>query len=153
MCIAFWAFNQDSAEDEYDFILAFNRDGPFERPTKGFHIWSDVSADIYAPKDLKPPTESQRGAWIGVNRHGHLALLTNYREPFNSHDGRISRGTLVRGFLLGKSPSDEDTAKNGMIDPIEYARIVYQNRHKYDGFNLMLFDLRPGCTQAVYVTN
>ncbi|KAJ2557041.1 hypothetical protein EV175_001593, partial [Coemansia sp. RSA 1933] len=155
MCIAFWTFNQDPKDDEYDFILAFNRDEHFERPTRGFHIWTDTSSsvDVYAPKDFKPTVESQRGAWIGVNRHGHLAFLTNYREPVYHHSGAISRGALVRDFLLGKTSSEEDTFKEGIISATDYAQIVYKNRHQYDGFNLMLFDLRPGCKQAVYVTN
>ncbi|KAJ1766623.1 hypothetical protein LPJ74_005784, partial [Coemansia sp. RSA 1843] len=122
-------FIQNPKQDEYDFILAFNRDEYFERPTKGFHIWPDVSTEVYAPKDLKPEVESQRGSWLGVNRHGHLAFLTNHREPSYHHDGMISRGALVRDFLLDKNPSEKDTANNGSISAVDYAKIVYENRH------------------------
>ncbi|KAJ2654186.1 hypothetical protein IWW48_006267 [Coemansia sp. RSA 1200] len=154
MCIAFWTFNKDPKEDEYSFILAFNRDEYFDRPTRGFHIWKGTSEDVYAPKDLKPPDEAQRGSWLGVNRHGHLAFLTNFREQQFHHDGMISRGALVRDFLLGGEPSKEGSnTQNDSASVMDYAKRVYENRHRYDGFNLVLFDLRPGFTQAVYVTN
>ncbi|KAJ2513938.1 hypothetical protein H4217_006039 [Coemansia sp. RSA 1939] len=155
MCIAFWTFNKDPKEDEYSFILAFNRDEYFDRPTRDFHIWEGTSEDVYAPKDLKPPDEAQRGSWLGVNRHGHLAFLTNFREQQFHHDGMISRGALVRDFLLGGEPPSKEgrNAQNNSLSVMDYAKRVYENRHRYDGFNLVLFDLRPGSTQAVYVTN
>ncbi|KAI9504891.1 hypothetical protein GGI25_001692 [Coemansia spiralis] len=152
MCIVFWTLRQDPKDSEYTLVLAFNRDEYFERPTVGFHLWEGSDIDIYAPKDLRPPIESYRGSWLGVNRHGRLAFLTNYREQVYHHKETISRGALVRDFLFsGSNPGDEAQCKPA--DIMDYAQMVYKNRHKYDGFNLVLLDLRPGHTQAIYVTN
>ncbi|KAJ1945154.1 hypothetical protein FBU59_002393 [Linderina macrospora] len=155
MCIAFWVLNTTTTsdtEDTHDLVLAFNRDEYLERPTKGFHAW-EAHPNIFAPKDLKPDDESHRGSWIGVNRQGRLALLTNFREPVPHHDGKISRGALVRDFLLNKpvTPGGQTVDIDKGIR--EYAEAIFNERQRYDGFNLVLMDLVPGRRQAVYVTN
>ncbi|KAJ2744136.1 Transport and Golgi organization protein 2 [Coemansia sp. BCRC 34301] len=142
MCIVFWKQLDDTSQESYSLVLAFNRDEFFDRPTRGFHRWPEHPA-AFAPQDLKPTDASQRGAWLGVNLHGHLALLTNFREPVPHHDGMTSRGALVRDFLL----QDE------RLDVWDYAQSVYGERHHYDGFNLVLFDLLGSSRDVVYVTN
>ncbi|KAJ1929095.1 hypothetical protein EC988_010129, partial [Linderina pennispora] len=100
-----------------------------------------------------PADESHRGSWIGVNRQGRLALLTNFREAVPHHDGKISRGALVRDFLLDKpvTPGGQTVSIDKGIQ--EYAEAIFDERQRYDGFNLVLMDLAPGRRQAVYVTN
>ncbi|KAJ1743119.1 hypothetical protein LPJ55_002216 [Coemansia sp. RSA 990] len=156
MCIVFWCLD-DSAEalGAYSLVLAFNRDEFFDRPTRGFHIWED-RPNICAPLDLKPSNKDHRGSWIGTNRQGRLAFLTNFREPVPHHDGKISRGALVRDFLLDNpvTPGGQTIhAKNPRDIVIEYAEKVFQEREMYDGFNLVLFDLASPQKTAVYVTN
>ncbi|KAJ2488920.1 hypothetical protein IWW37_004402 [Coemansia sp. RSA 2050] len=130
MCIVFWKLLNNSL------VLAFNRDEYFLRPTLGFHYWS-THPTILAPQDLHPPPD-QRGTYLGASPHSRrLAFLTNFREL--PSPAKLSRGPLVRDYLL--TPG---TALN-------YAQAVYEQRHQYNGFNLVLFDLDKG--QVVYVTN
>ncbi|KAJ2455123.1 hypothetical protein EV183_001052 [Coemansia sp. RSA 2336] len=156
MCIAFWRLD-DGAEalGGYSLVLAFNRDEFFDRPTRGFHIWED-RPNICAPLDLKPLNKDHRGSWIGANRQGRLAFLTNFREPVPHHDGKISRGALVRDFLLDNptTPGGQPIqAKKPRDIVVEYAEKVFQEREMYDGFNLVLFDLASPQKTAIYVTN
>ncbi|KAJ1757100.1 hypothetical protein LPJ54_006652, partial [Coemansia sp. RSA 1824] len=113
--------------------------------------------NICAPLDLKPPDEAHRGSWIGVNRKGRLAFLTNFRELVPHHDGKISRGALVRDFLLDDlvTPGGQhvQTHSSNRDTVIEYAERVYDERELYDGFNLVLFDLLSEHKTAVYVSN
>ncbi|KAJ2802646.1 hypothetical protein H4R20_003199 [Coemansia guatemalensis] len=154
MCIAFWRLGSKEHLDGYSLVLAFNRDEYFQRPTQGFHIWK-AHPHICAPLDLKPEQEEHRGSWIGVNRQGRLALLTNYREKVPHHDGKISRGALVRDFLLDTpaTPGGQTLSQNDKGMVMEYAKKIFEERELYDGFNLVLFDLLPEQMTAVYVTN
>ncbi|KAJ1728011.1 Transport and Golgi organization protein 2 [Coemansia biformis] len=155
MCVTFWQLADEHSGDGVRFILAFNRDEYFERPTKEFHIW-ESHPTICAPKDMEPLSEAERGSWIGVNRRGLLAILTNYRGTDQAADGAISRGALVRDFLLEtpatpggqvvEATSNRDIAR-------EYAEKVFQERELYSGFNLVLFDLASEHMESWYVTN
>ncbi|KAJ2726632.1 hypothetical protein GGI07_000355 [Coemansia sp. Benny D115] len=137
MCVTFWT----TSFSDYDLVLAFNRDEFFGRPTQGFHRWAEHPG-VFAPKDLQPESESQRGSWIGLNTETRrLAMLTNFREPHYHTTNKISRGALVRNFLLSQCTVDE------------YAHSVYADRRHYDGFNLVLFDLSTKPVNAVYLTN
>ncbi|PIA14585.1 DUF833-domain-containing protein [Coemansia reversa NRRL 1564] len=154
MCIAFWRLGKGH-KDGYNLVLMFNRDEYFERPTQGFHIWK-AHPHICAPLDLKPEIEEHRGSWIGVNQQGRLALLTNYREKIPHHDDKISRGALVRDFLLDnpRTPGGQLLNLNNSDSMVmEYAKKIFVERELYDGFNLVLFDLQPEHMTAVYVTN
>ncbi|KAJ1792074.1 hypothetical protein GGH19_002487 [Coemansia sp. RSA 1807] len=157
MCIAIWKLDDKAeATGDYSLVLAFNRDEYFDRPTRGFHIW-ESKPNICAPLDLKPTDEAHRGSWIGVNRKGRLAFLTNFRELVPHHDGKISRGALVRDFLLDDlvTPGGQhvQTHSSNRDTVIEYAEKVYNERELYDGFNLVLFDLLSEHKTAVYVSN
>ncbi|KAJ2158933.1 hypothetical protein GGF46_003405 [Coemansia sp. RSA 552] len=152
MCIAFWKLDSSS---EYSLVLAFNRDEFFDRPTQGIHIWK-TQPNICAPLDMQPQTEAHRGSWIGVNRQGRLAFLTTFLEDTPHHDGKISRGALVRNYLQTKptTPGGQqllDEAKGNLA--AEYAQRIYDEREMYDGFNLVVFDLASTPKTAVYVTN
>ncbi|KAJ2895314.1 Transport and Golgi organization protein 2 [Coemansia aciculifera] len=143
MCVTFWKLSSSSASDGYRLVLAFNRDEFFDRPTLGFHHWPPpASGGVFAPQDLQPADASQRGAWLGLNTHhgGRLALLTNFRELTPLRPSTTSRGPLVRNYLL-----------HGTESPWEYAQAVYKERQRYDGFNLVLFDLLDNT--VIYVTN
>lgn len=134
MCVTFW---QQNASSTYNLILVFNRDEFFNRPTRPFHHWTQHPT-LFAPQDLQPSPQ-QRGTWIGINnQQGQLALLTNFREPHYHHKDRLSRGTLVRDYLVsGQSAWD-------------YGQQI--QLQQYDGFNLVLFD-NTHQEGPVYVTN
>ena len=115
MCLIFVALKQ---HPDYPFIIAANRDEFFERPSEALHHWD---SGILAGKDL-----TAGGTWMGFSMTERFAALTNYRDPSSTVDNPISRGQLVADFLQG-----EDSAE-------DYLKSVHLNRHRYDGFNLLV---------------
>lgn len=119
MCLILISFQQHS---DYPFILAANRDEYYKRPTQDAEFWEDAPA-ILGGRDLK-----HSGTWLGVDRHGRVAAVTNYREPSEEKTGVISRGLLVSNFLQGDLAAED------------YLKSTIEDKHKYDGFNLLLGD-------------
>lgn len=75
-------------------VIAANRDETRGRPTIGPH-W--LTPEIFTPQDLV-----HGGSWIGVNRNGLAAALTN-NFPAPRHKGRRSRGLVVTDALNSES--------------------------------------------------
>ena len=93
MCLALIAF---AAHPRYRMVVAANRDEFHARPAAPAAWWAE---GFLAGRDLKAG-----GTWLGVNRDGRFALLTNVREP-SRHDPRApSRGTLVPNLLTTREP-------------------------------------------------
>ncbi len=82
---------------EYPLIVCANRD---ERPTRPTQNPQYLDDGIYAPLDLV-----HGGTWIGVNRRGMLASLTN-RFPSPRFGGRRSRGLIVTEALVSDDAFD-----------------------------------------------
>ncbi|KAI8619316.1 NRDE protein-domain-containing protein [Chytriomyces sp. MP71] len=147
MCVAFFLFhatigssNNDEASPAlshpYKLLLAANRDEFIARPTEPAHLWQETSnahLHILAGTDLGAPAPAGRGGtWLGVSRaRGRFAFLTNVRETTPRLDAR-GRGGLVRGFLVGAEA------------PRVYLQGVVQEAGEYNGFNLVVGDLRAG---------
>ncbi len=104
---------------EYPLIIAANRDEFYDRPTAPIDFWEDCP-DILAGRDLKGG-----GTWLGVNRKGKIAALTNFREPGGLYGNGISRGFLVSDFL----------AKD--MEAEAYLKNVAALKNDYGGFNLL----------------
>ncbi|EPQ54630.1 DUF833-domain-containing protein [Gloeophyllum trabeum ATCC 11539] len=124
MCVAFWSL----AHDEYALILCSNRDEFLSRPTLPAHFHSFDCVPGYVDEQYVLSGRDQRagGAWLGINKVGKVALLTNITEPYGNYAS--SRGHLVSSYLTSPpttSLHDETT------------RIVVQNG-RYAGFNLLL---------------
>ncbi|WP_320822279.1 NRDE family protein [Reinekea sp.] len=118
MCLAVFSWQPGSA---VPLRLVANRDEFRQRPTLAMHWWPDH--DLLAGKDLQAG-----GTWLGFNRRGAFALLTNVRPGFIGLSSALSRGDLVREFLHGS-------------DSIEsYHRGVQARLGDYGGFNLVLGD-------------
>jgi uncharacterized protein with NRDE domain len=67
-------------------VVAANRDEARDRPSEPPRVWP---GGFLAPRDVQAG-----GTWIGLNRHGVVAAITNRsREPRDPH--RPSRGLLV----------------------------------------------------------
>lgn len=103
-------------------MLAANRDEFYERPTAQAHFWSDASGTL-AGRDLE-----RGGTWLGVTRGGHLAAITNYREPQVKLKDAPSRGLLVSRFLEGTE------------DACQYLSGLSESASRYNGFNLIVGD-------------
>ena len=119
MCLLVIAYR---VHPDYPIVVAANRDEFYDRPTRALHDWGKES-HIVAGRDLKGG-----GTWMGINRQGRLAALTNYREP-DRHDAQApSRGHLVSDFLKGPENLNQ------------YINKVSLDAIKYNGFNLVLLE-------------
>ncbi len=118
MCLIAWNWQPDSATP---LLLIANRDEFYARPSAALHWWQD--GDVLAGKDLQGG-----GTWLGVDRHGRLAALTNYRDLQNNRPDARSRGPLVSGFLQGNLSADDYLAR------------LSHEVGQFNPFNLLLFD-------------
>lgn len=119
MCLLLLSFNEHPV---YPIILAANRDEFFERPTEAAAFWHDYPS-ILAGRDLR-----QGGSWMGINKDGRIAAVTNYREPSLNKADVISRGALVSDYLKGNESAED------------YIQKVMKRSHAYDEFNLLVGD-------------
>lgn len=107
---------------ECPLVLAANRDEFFERPSRAAGWWED-HPDVYAGRDLLAG-----GTWLGVNRAGRFAALTNIRKGGERRSDVRSRGELVAGFLQSELSAED------------YLIRVRERASDYSGFNLLLGD-------------
>lgn len=89
MCILFFAIE---SHPRYPLIICANRDEFHHRATQPAHFWPPEN-QILAGKDLQAG-----GTWLGVNRAGQFAGITNLRTQ-ETQDGVRSRGELVINAL------------------------------------------------------
>ncbi|MEM0912823.1 MAG: NRDE family protein [Pseudomonadota bacterium] len=120
MCILFIAIEQHK---DYPLIIAANRDEFHQRPTLASHVWESAS-HILAGKD-----ELANGTWMGINKFGHIAAITNIRAPGREVENAISRGGLVTDFL------DHQPL------PQNYHQQIKSSRQRYNGYNLLFGQL------------
>jgi len=116
MCLCLFAIDQ---HDEFPFILIANRDEFRKRPAAQAAFWED-HPEILAGRDLEG-----MGTWLGINKRGEIAFLTNYRHPEFFERKGPTRGKLVSDFL-----ASETDAKT-YLEAIE-------NPKAYNGFNLVV---------------
>jgi uncharacterized protein with NRDE domain len=120
MCLIAWSWQPASPTP---LLLLSNRDEFYDRPALPLHWWEGEGTGVLAGKDLQAG-----GTWLGVNRSGRLAAITNYRTPVPARTNTPSRGELVAGFLLG-SMSAQD-----------YLQALRHKAQDYNPFNLLVFD-------------
>ncbi|MBE7437874.1 MAG: NRDE family protein [Spirochaetales bacterium] len=117
MCLVAFSLNDHPL---YRLVLIANRDEFYSRPTlpAAFH-----SGDfVFSGRDLLGG-----GTWLGVNRLGQMAAITNIRHPDFFKPARRSRGELVLEFL-----------QSG-LEPQAFMERIRPVSHLYGGFNLLLF--------------
>jgi uncharacterized protein with NRDE domain len=118
MCTLFLAL---APRPDLSLLLLSNRDEFHARPTEPAHWWPD-QPELLAGRD-----GLQGGLWLGVNRRGRLAALTNVREglapaPAGAPSrGRLGLDCLTRGE--GLHPLLDRLAEEAPV---------------YPGFNLLL---------------
>lgn len=99
MCVLFIAVNR---HPRHPLILAANRDEFRARKSESMHHWRDH------PQILAGRDGEAGGTWLGVNRHGRIAAVTNHRtaEAAAMRD-KNSRGELTARFLRGNESLDD----------------------------------------------
>lgn len=118
MCLILFAFKQSN---DFPLVVIANRDEYYGRPTQSAHWWPDTP-DILAGRDLEA-----RGTWMGVNKKGRFAAVTNVREA-SAGAARLSRGKLTSDFL------------SSQVSAEDYLKSVESNADDYAGFNLLVGD-------------
>lgn len=119
MCLILLALR---AHRDYPLIVAANRDEFFDRPTRFAEYWPE-HPELLAGRDLLAG-----GSWLGVNRSGHFAAVTNVRNGHDTATRPHSRGELVTRCLFNPAPL---TASSPALQH------VAAHRHDYNGFNLL----------------
>jgi uncharacterized protein with NRDE domain len=109
-----------AATPRYSLLLAANRDEQHTRPTRPAAWWPDVG--ILGGRD-----ERAGGTWLGVDRRGRLAAVTNIRDA-RPRVEPYSRGALATEFLA----RDESAER--------YATRARRDGDRYGPFHLLLFD-------------
>jgi uncharacterized protein with NRDE domain len=117
MCLILFALQQHPS---HRLIVAANRDEYYDRPSAPPAFWPEAP-HLLAGKDLK-----SGGTWLGITKKGRIAAVTNYRDPASTRKNAVSRGWLVKDFLLGNDGTEEFLIK------------VRQEGRKYNGFNLVV---------------
>ena len=128
MCLIVFALQ---AHADYRLIVAANRDEFFARPSAAAQFWTDAP-DLLAGRDLQAG-----GTWLGVNRSGQLAAVTNVRNPGDPGDRPVSRGKLPLIYLL----------QQRRLAPAMQS--IEAQADQYNGFNLLLGDSR----QMAFLSN
>lgn len=100
MCIALIS----TTHPTYSLILIDNRDEFLNRPTAPASWWPEPHSQVLGGRDLLRPVQ---GTWLGVTKHGRIAVLTNFKEDGPSPQGVVSRGAIIRAFLTDTNTSTE----------------------------------------------
>jgi uncharacterized protein with NRDE domain len=119
MCIAVIAWH---SHPDYPLIVASNRDEFYVRSTRPAAWWGQ-SVSLLAGRD-----EEAGGSWLGINRNGRFALLTNVRAPAERNPHAPTRGGLVVTALQ----AGEDVGR--------WLMATSQRAQPYNGFNLLVGD-------------
>ena len=104
---------------ELSLVVAANRDEFYTRPASQADFWSGT--DILAGKDLEAG-----GTWLGINRQGRFAAVTNYREDPPDPLPPRSRGDLPTRYL------------QDAVDATDYLTEIDHHHDDFRGFNLLL---------------
>jgi uncharacterized protein with NRDE domain len=121
MCLIAFAYK---VHPQYPLILLANRDEFYNRPTQEAHFWVEEGfPSILAGKDLRAG-----GTWIGLQKNGRWAALTNFRNLKTVKENAPSRGDLVLDFLKSSIAAEA------------YLTILKKTASPFNDFNLLLFD-------------
>lgn len=108
------------AHPDYPLILLANRDEFHARATSAMHWWE---SDILAGKD-----EQAGGTWLGLDRSGRIAAVTNYRQLPAQADWPHSRGDIPLQFL------------NAQRSAAGFVSELAERGNQFNGFNALFGD-------------
>ncbi len=119
MCLAVIAWR---SHPDYPLVVAANRDEFYARATRPAAWWGQA-VSLLAGRD-----EEAGGTWLGINRRGRFAMLTNVRAPSERNPHAPTRGALVVSALQSSEPVGA------------WLRNLAARSHAYNGFNLLVGD-------------
>ncbi len=119
MCLVVIAWH---CHPDYPLVLAANRDEYYARSTRSASWWGQ-NVSLLAGRD-----EEAGGTWLGINRRGRFALLTNVRAPSERNPHAPSRGAIVVAALQSQGPISGWLAEQAPRAGV------------YNGFNLLVGD-------------
>ncbi len=120
MCLILLSFR---THRHFPLVVAANRDEHYNRPAAPAGFWED-NPEVYGGRDLE-----KGGTWMGFNRNGRFAAITNFRQGQPGAIAPRSRGELVSNFLTGE---ESGTDYFSAITPIE---------SEYNPFSMIAGDL------------
>jgi uncharacterized protein with NRDE domain len=137
MCLILLAWQTHS---EFPLIVAANRDEFYARRTRAASWWGQA-VSLLAGRD-----EEAGGTWLGINRRGRFAVVTNVRAPNERNPHATSRGLLVLSALQTSQPMRE------------WVEECSSRAHSFNGFNLIVAEPVPATSRGpgsemVYLSN
>ncbi len=125
MCLILFAHQ---AVPEFPLVVAANRDEFFPRPTQQAQFWhkdedEETQTRLLAGRDLQAG-----GTWLGIDRSGRFAAVTNIRDPSQYEAKPRTRGELPVNFL------------NSALSPAQYCDSLSDTFTEYAGYNLLVGD-------------
>lgn len=105
MCVVAFAWQ---VHPRWRLVLAGNRDEFHARPTAPLAAWPD--SGVIAGRDLQ-----SGGTWVGLDRRGRVAVVTNVRDGIAPPHGGPSRGALPLAFLDGSTETDAGAASGDLL--------------------------------------
>jgi uncharacterized protein with NRDE domain len=118
MCLVVLALD---VSDRYSLLFCANRDERHSRLSSAAGWWPDHPG-VLGGRDLVAG-----GSWLGVDRRGRLAAVTNFYDPGAAAAPR-SRGALVADYLTGGSSLDD------------FATTLQRAAAEYGPFSVLLLD-------------
>ncbi|KAF8600394.1 DUF833-domain-containing protein [Ceratobasidium sp. AG-I] len=130
MCVAFWTINHPT----YALILAANRDEFLSRPTIPT-TWHNFEQEVEIGEGsvLSGRDAMAGGTWLGVNKNGDVAVLTNITELAGKYAS--SRGELASNFLR---PETSTHPRSDSTHLEQYVSSIISQQRTFAGFNLLL---------------
>src|SRR5512143_3753231 len=110
-----------AAAARYRFVIAANRDELHARPARAAGWWPEPPR-LFGGRDLLAG-----GTWLGVDKRGRIAAVTNVRDG-TPREAPRSRGALVTEYLGGDEPAAGFAARSAAAGA------------NFAAFNLLLFD-------------
>lgn len=111
---------------DYPFVFAGNRDEYHARASAPADWWRD-DGDVLGGRDLVAG-----GSWLGINRDGRFAVVTNRPEMPAPQQDALSRGGLVAEQLSGQADQQKLQLR------------LAENSERYGGFSLLAGNIAKG---------
>jgi uncharacterized protein with NRDE domain len=128
MCLILVAWQ---SHPDFPLVIAANRDEFYTRRTRPAAWWGQA-VSLLAGRD-----EEAGGTWLGINRRGRVAMLTNVRAPLERNPHAPSRGLLVLSALQSPGPLSQWLGDNS------------RNTQGFNGFNLLVGEPLPVPARAM----